>query len=368
MDRLNDLAVQGRIEFPQISEKDIEDRSKSDSLTKILVVGQTTWFILQVLARRIQGLVTTELEIATLAFAALNAAMYFFWWNKPFDVQISLLVTVLPMEESDGDSEMGTHPILVIFSVKFMVALYLSYRCKEAPLTCVTDDEIEKCRYPSPMTAIIMLSTSGVTDDESTQQDLVHSQIRRLGMALLKIYTWPLSVVAFLARRLHAMTENYEESNGFDNVTGTTAIGPDQVPRFYASITIPRDERKISAFIALTGVVFGAVHCAAWFFTFPSVVERQMWRVGSLVTVGIPLIFLAMMMPTDGILKPHNTHFTKGTKGFIRTRIVSQMFKILLPTYGLARLTLVVGALISVRSLPSGAYDSVEWTTFIPHI
>lgn len=109
MDRLNDLAVQGRIKFPQITEKDIEDRSKSDSLTKVLVVGQTTWFILQILARRLRGFVTTELEIATVAFAALNAVMYFFWWNKPVDVQISLPISVLPMEESDDDSELGTH-------------------------------------------------------------------------------------------------------------------------------------------------------------------------------------------------------------------------------------------------------------------
>lgn len=204
---------------------------------------------------------------------------------------------------------------------------------------------------------------------ESSTPDANSSMtLRFFGVALSKVCRWPLSVITFMARRLHDMTENYAESNGFDCIGGTTDIGPNQVPRFYASITVPRDERKISAFIALTGAVFGAIHCAAWFFSFPSPVEQKIWRVGSLVITGVPLAFLFMMIPTDGILKPHNTHFTKGVKGFIRTRIVSGMFKTLLPVYGVTRLALVVVALISLRRLPVKAYNVVDWTLFIPHI
>ncbi|KAG6913623.1 hypothetical protein DXG01_005517, partial [Tephrocybe rancida] len=55
-----------------ISKEDILDRSKGDILSKAIVLLQVSWFILQVLARAIQRLPITQLEIATIAFATLN--------------------------------------------------------------------------------------------------------------------------------------------------------------------------------------------------------------------------------------------------------------------------------------------------------
>jgi hypothetical protein len=36
--------------------------------------------------------------------------------------------------------------------------------------------------------------------------------------------------------------------------------------------------------------------------------------------------------------------------------------------YVLSRVALLVIALMSLRSLPPGAYETVHWTTFIPHV
>ena len=69
-----------------ISEEEIKDRGKADVLAKGLALLQTSWFILQCISRRIEGLPTTSLEIATIAFAALNFTTYIFWWNKPLNV------------------------------------------------------------------------------------------------------------------------------------------------------------------------------------------------------------------------------------------------------------------------------------------
>lgn len=81
-----DLIKRQCIDFPRITEDDIQDRSKGDALSKGLVILQTSWFILQCIARWNQHLSVTELELVTLAFAALNGVMYFLWWNKPLDV------------------------------------------------------------------------------------------------------------------------------------------------------------------------------------------------------------------------------------------------------------------------------------------
>ena len=77
-----------------ITEEEIKDKSKRDFLSKLIVIIQSSWFIAQCIARAVQGLNVTELELVTLALASLNAVMYFFWWDKPMDVQVPIKVYV----------------------------------------------------------------------------------------------------------------------------------------------------------------------------------------------------------------------------------------------------------------------------------
>ena len=86
------LLADQEIGFPLISEKEIQDRSKGDGLSKALVVVQTTWFIAQCISRKVQGFTITEMELVTVAFAFLNGIMYFLWWNKPVDVTTSVRI------------------------------------------------------------------------------------------------------------------------------------------------------------------------------------------------------------------------------------------------------------------------------------
>jgi len=81
-------------EFPDITEADIQDRSKGDVLFKIITILQTTWFIIQCIARGQQHLALTELELVTLALASLNWATFAFWWYKPLGVQEPVRVYV----------------------------------------------------------------------------------------------------------------------------------------------------------------------------------------------------------------------------------------------------------------------------------
>ena len=96
---LHDLLQEGKIAFPTITEEEIEDRSKADGLAKGIAVLQTTWFIAQCLSRPAQGLIITEIELITLAIAALNGLLYFLWWNKPLDVRCCVPVLLLHGED-----------------------------------------------------------------------------------------------------------------------------------------------------------------------------------------------------------------------------------------------------------------------------
>ncbi|KIM19808.1 hypothetical protein M408DRAFT_30906 [Serendipita vermifera MAFF 305830] len=69
------------------TETELKDRGKSDALTKIIVLVQTLWFVIQCIARGTRNLPLTELEVVTLAYAMLNFFIYVFWWNKPKNVE-----------------------------------------------------------------------------------------------------------------------------------------------------------------------------------------------------------------------------------------------------------------------------------------
>ncbi|KDR77199.1 hypothetical protein GALMADRAFT_435475 [Galerina marginata CBS 339.88] len=86
-EKMDELLLEGRIDFPRVTVEEIWDRSKGDGLSKAIVIGQTTWFIAQCIARRTQGLIVTELELVTGTFAAFNAVIYFLWWNKPLNIR-----------------------------------------------------------------------------------------------------------------------------------------------------------------------------------------------------------------------------------------------------------------------------------------
>jgi len=86
IDRFEGL-ISGVCDFNLLAETDIQDRSKGDVLFKLIAILQTSWFIIQCIARHQQHLALTELELVTLALASLNAVTFAIWWHKPLGVQ-----------------------------------------------------------------------------------------------------------------------------------------------------------------------------------------------------------------------------------------------------------------------------------------
>ena len=50
------LVEEFSIEIPYVTQQEIKDRSKSDAFTKLFAIGQSTWLIVQCIARAAQGL------------------------------------------------------------------------------------------------------------------------------------------------------------------------------------------------------------------------------------------------------------------------------------------------------------------------
>ncbi|KAI9507278.1 hypothetical protein F5148DRAFT_1285455 [Russula earlei] len=92
----------------EIAKAEIQDKSKGDVVSKMLVIANTSRFVVQCIARGVQGLPVTELELVTVAFATLNFVMYLLWWDKPLNVHRGVRVykqrqTDHPVD--DGDIE-----------------------------------------------------------------------------------------------------------------------------------------------------------------------------------------------------------------------------------------------------------------------
>ena len=137
--------------------------------------------------------------------------------------------------------------------------------------------------------------------------------------------------------------------------------GDMKVPTFYST----REDGRTDAFIifmSIVGVVFGGIHCAGWFFNFPSSDEAMLWRVCSVVLTGIAFLLSLLIYLTDFLQENFDLYDNLWNYFFLA------FFTIILLAYVASRLLLLVEAFISLRHLTLGMLALVKWTSFIPHI
>ncbi|KEY66030.1 hypothetical protein S7711_06938 [Stachybotrys chartarum IBT 7711] len=77
------LVVHKHIDFPDLEKMNIEERSTSDILSRLLTVWQALWFSVAELQRARQGLPMTPLELTALSFVLLMLITEIFWLKKP---------------------------------------------------------------------------------------------------------------------------------------------------------------------------------------------------------------------------------------------------------------------------------------------
>ncbi|KAF8534969.1 hypothetical protein BDD12DRAFT_719586, partial [Trichophaea hybrida] len=65
---------------------DIADRSKADSVGKLLVCVQAFWMAVNIFARKISNLPSTLIEVNVMIHVFLTIAVYGLWWHKPLAV------------------------------------------------------------------------------------------------------------------------------------------------------------------------------------------------------------------------------------------------------------------------------------------
>jgi hypothetical protein len=244
------------------TEQELQNQSKSDGLAKTVVLLQTLWFVTQCIARRVENLPTTELEIVTLAYTAINVGIFIAWWEKPRNVECPIRVF-----QASVEADQGYHELDWLDGVLHFIA--------------------------------------------GTQDDMID-----------------------LHRSL-------------------------KVPMFYSGKPEDKDVAIADGITLAAGVIFGAIHCVAWSFSFSSHTEAFLWRLSSVAITVVPLFLVGFF--TLGVVADESGWDTLG---------LSLLF--CMPLSGLlyvaARLTTLVLAFINLSSLPPGAFQAVHWTTLLPHL
>jgi len=118
------------------------------------------------------------------------------------------------------------------------------------------------------------------------------------------------------------------------------------------------DQTRLRTFtMIILGVIYGGLHTVAWDAHFPSYAEQILWRVSAVLIVGLSAILFFFAQYVDRLPDEGEMSLSQ-----------SLVLLFVLPLFFFPRLYLVIEAFISVRSLPVGAYQTVDWVEFLPHI
>lgn len=113
----------------------------------------------------------------------------------------------------------------------------------------------------------------------------------------------------------------------------------------------------LAGFLVLCPIFFGAVHMASWNFTLPSLYELWIWRASSVYCIAFgPLCFIL-----------NGLRFLTVLDLWLARQFDKSLISVYI-LYILVRLCMIVEVFISLRALPHSAYDSVQWSTYVPHI
>ena len=85
--QLHWLVINKFVDYPTISRTEVGDKSKRDTLTKFITSFQVGYLIVQCIARAIQDLAITTLELNALAIIVCSLMTSYIWLHRPADVQ-----------------------------------------------------------------------------------------------------------------------------------------------------------------------------------------------------------------------------------------------------------------------------------------
>ena len=324
------LVTEGYIPYSAVSidRHIIDDKNKGDGMVRLITVAQILWFTLNCLGRVIQHLAITTAELTTLSFIVCTLPTYFVWAQKPMDVGTAIVLepntTLAEILVRAGDrvtAPFESTPLDFVGSSEWTWSLYWKYWGNAA---------------------------------------------RKIGIEFSQ-KTWPIN-----------------------------QIPDDKFPTL-------GDRGRVAFFVF--SIVYGSIFLCGWNFYFPTLTERNLWHISSTMVLGsIVIAWLADQfawrlypavknyctrhwrctesrnseeaprLPASGVLKEMRSAAARlRNNSPLRNPAFDVPLKALIPMtmlgfcYTYARLSILVLDLVNLRVLPTSAYDTVNWSAYLPH-
>ena len=296
--------------YPNVTPKEIWDKSKQDTIAKVVTTFQISYLVLQCIGRAAQGLVITTMELSTLAIVVCAIMTSYCWFRKPVNV-----ITPIPLH-----SEFSMDEILA-------KAGKADYVWKQTPLDFVDNME------PSWALNVQTFMNMPVSPHERP--------LPRFGNDRLPDLKGPEKVVLFFSTLLYAAIHLFGWNYTF--------------PTYIELILW----RLSSMFLFGNTVAFWMFKTAASFHR-KRRWHRLYWRV-----------FDREKLAQDNVAREEARRQTAlGTQRRKQLPLKWEFWSIfpLAVTYAAARGYLVVEIFLGLRALEPSAYMNVNWASFLPHV
>ncbi|KAF2453671.1 hypothetical protein BDY21DRAFT_123723 [Lineolata rhizophorae] len=396
--------------LPNISLETVADKSKANTIAKVLVCVQASWFFVQSMARLASALPLTLLELHILTHIACALCIYLLWMKKPYDVESAIVL-------DDEDT--------VDMAALFAADKRMWSRRHEDPSLWMSIRGSFYRKSGKPIKAP-RESTESYSTGEHLCRGKEEEQLKRAKRALHKFHcTGNNFEFLILDRPNCSALEPSASESGSSPVVARRTILDDFSPTDLGSLEFrkgyvvrarsnmhldkigaerPNDirhdarnrlhTRQLKVF-TLLNAVYGGTHLAAWNSHFPSTVEMWMWRAAGLAIVGAPAVVgmtYGLGIAEQWFERPQTRKEDKegndegksyekreALRAPLWRRAVARALEAMLVlsftflvvgfsiTYPVGRLYVLVESFASLRSPPAGTYATVQWSEFIPH-
>lgn len=412
--------------LPCITQRDIRDKSKTDSTGKLICCLQVSWMLIQAISRLAVNLPVTPLEVNTIAHVFCALINYTLWWHKPRWIREPTILTgewTRPMcafmymsSHMSGDMKRD-RDFLRDFGVKTEISGVL-YVAEPPPPDPKRPCKIRNFSIKSQSSWSSLASVSGYMIPNSTEAR-VEAQERLARQTTfaeildntMRSTRWRLACQALdmfpqlgsrldtppcdakdaeyrEARRLYPempekIAEHFrkasvslaDESALYTDLKGGLVCESEELvvdkPRNWPGDDLVRDVQGhiMGIVIWASSIVYGAVHVAAWNERFPTILESWLWRSSAayLVFSGVLWSLLNLMGHFSGTVWWFWYKILASQKHLKSRVLLYSLCALGGSLYVFARVYLVVEAVVSLRELPASAYQSPNWIISVPH-
>ncbi|ESK85406.1 hypothetical protein Moror_5910 [Moniliophthora roreri MCA 2997] len=125
------------------------------------------------------------------------------------------------------------------------------------------------------------------------------------------------------------------------------------------STRLEEDPLQLYLTVYTIAAAFGAIHCIPWMFQFPTQIEQLLWRICAVAVAAAPVAMGCFHWWMKKLVdsNPEWLNLSIGITAYLLG--ISYIF---------FRLTLIILALMALRDLSPSTYQTIQWTTLVPHI